>query len=652
MTDASFLQVRTDAEAGRPWHAMEGLQRILQRDPGNTDAVELSKTVLTDIFAKGSDAYRHGRLEVAVWCFVLLAEYGAPRDTFRTNCEAMISMILQRATEDANAGRTGDARRACRLLLVLDPAIAQAHLLVGQFERGADGDGAVAAMSIARGLLLAPGTAHAGQLRDIAMPAGIRALAEWLGRDRPAAPLLGALGRLCPPGQAEALTRCRGMAFQAEAWQGAGRTEARRQAAAAVMHWLGDLQQGRQGYRDALEAHSRGFDLWNSPAGLERKAQTQQYLVIEELLESLKGFAYAYVYDMDRQAAARASFDSLSATMERLLEAPGIDSWTRTQRWTTLLGMRSLVGYAAALGRNPTLPLSGNPFAEDAATEDMAAKDMAGGPAVPAEPASRRVFDCCTFFNEAEILEVRLAELYDVVERFVVVEASHTHSGEPKALTFGDHRERFRPYMDKIRYVVVDELVGSFSWQREAYQRDAILRGLDGCRDDDMVIVSDVDEILRREVVERLRGGGPAFDTVFTTELDLFFYRLNYRFSRDWRAAGAAPFRFIRQTGPNAVRYLAKQNIGHLIRDAGWHFSWMGDVSRFAAKLNAYAHQEHAQSFGEGNMADVASFLDGGGTLPEGAPGARGGYEVVPLDRHPRLVRDNLDRFRETGWIR
>ena len=97
---------------------------------------------------------------------------------------------------------------------------------------------------------------------------------------------------------------------------------------------------------------------------------------------------------------------------------------------------------------------------------------------------------------------------------------------------------------------------------------------------------------------------------------------------------------------------LAKQDIGHIIRDAGWHFSWMGDLNRFAAKLNAYAHQEHAQSFGEQKMADVASFLSSGSAIPEGAPGAREGYEVVPVDRHPRLVRDRLDRFRTMGWIR
>ncbi|MBY6261984.1 hypothetical protein EI613_08605 [Azospirillum sp. 412522] len=640
MTDPRLLQVRAVAEAGRPWHAMVGLRYILQRDPANADALALSTEVLTGIFAKGSEAYRNGRLREAVWCFFLLAEYGTPREPLRANCEALVSSILRLATQDANAGRRDDAKHACRLLLVLDPAIPQVHLLVGQLERSADGDKAVAAMSIARGLLLAPGTNQADQLRDIALQAGIRALADWLGLDWPAAPLLETLARLCPPAQAEALARCRGMTLQAESRHSGGRTEARRQAAAAAMHWLGNLHLDRHRYREAFEAHTQGLGLWNSPAGLERKAQAQQYLVIEELLETLKGFAHAYVYDMDGQAAARASFDSLSATMERLLEAPGIDHWTRTQRWTTLLGLRSLVGYAAALGRNPVLPLSGNPFAEGTA------------PSVPASPASRRIFDCCTFFNEAEILEIRLAELYDVVEGFVVVEATHTHSGEPKALSFGDHRERFRPYMDKIRYVVVDELVGTFSWQREACQRDAILRGLDGCRDDDMIIVSDVDEILRREVVERLRGGGPAFDTVFTAELDLFFYRLNCRFARNWRAAGAAPFRFIRQTGPNAVRYLAKQDIGHLIRDAGWHFSWMGDLKRFAAKLNAYAHQEHAQSFGAGNMAGVASFLDGGGTLPEGAPGARGEHEVVAVNRHPRLVRDNLDRFRMIGWLR
>ena len=640
MTAPSLHQTRADAEAGRAWHAIEGLRRILERDPANADAVALSKTVLTDVYMKGNEAYAKGRLGLATWCFALLADHGAPRDPLRANRDTLVTMMLQRAAEDANAGRNGDARRACRQVLALVPANPEALLVAGQLERGTNGNGAAAAMAIARGLLLAPATEQADRLRDTALQEGIRALADRLVQDRPTGPLLDLLDRLCPPGQTAALARCRVAALQAGNWQEAGRAEILRQAASAALHWLGALRQERQCYREALEAHSQAFDLWNSPAGLERKAQAQQYLAIEALLESLKGFAYAYVYDMEAQGAARASFDSLSATMERLLEAPGIDHWTRTQRWTTLLGLRALVGYASLLGRNPVLsPSGGNPFAEAV-------------PAVPAEPASRRIFDCCTFFNEAEILEIRMAELYDVVERFVVVEAAQTYAGEPKALTFGDHHGRFRPYMDKIRYVVVDELAGTFSWQREACQRDAILRGLEDVRDDDMVIISDVDEILRREAVERLGGEGQVPDSILIAELDMFYYRLNYRFSRDWRAALAAPFSVVRQLGPNTVRYLAKQNIGHVIPDAGWHFSWIGDLNRFSAKLSAYSHREHAQSFGEGNMAGVASFLDGGSALPEGAPGAREEYEVVPVDRHPRLVRDNLDRFRTMGWIR
>ncbi len=640
MTDSSLHQARAEVDAGRVWHAIEILRRIVVRNPENADALALSSALLTDVFAKGGKAYKDGRLGLAAWCFSLLAELGEPREPLSASRDAVVSLLLRRATDDANAGRAGDAKQACRLVLALDPAAPQALLLAGQLERGVDGDAEIAAKSIDRGLQLAHAMEQADYLRDTALQAGIRAIADQLVQGRPAGPLLGTLDRLCPPGQAEALARCRTIVSQAESWQKAARENLLRQAASAALHWLGELRQERHRYREAFETHKQAFDLWGSPAGLEHMARAHQYLAIEELLEALKGFGWAYVYDMEGHAAARTAFESLSATMERLLEMPGIDNWTRTQRWATLLGLRAVVGYASALGSSPLSLSTDNPFAETVA------------PVVPAQPATRRIFDCCTFFNEAEILEIRMAELYDVVERFVVVEAAQTYSGEPKTLTFGDHHERFRPYMDKIRYVVVDELAGTFSWQREACQRDAILRGLEDCRDDDMIIVSDVDEILRHEVVERLRDGGPAFDAIFVAELDLFFYRLNYRFARDWRAAGAAPFSIVRQLGPNIVRYLAKQNIGHVIPDAGWHFSWIGDLDRFSAKLSAYSHREHAQSFGERKMAGVASFLGGGSTIPEGAPGAGEEYEVLPVDRHPRLVRDNLDRYRTMGWIR
>lgn len=640
MTDSSLSQARADAEAGRMWHAIEGLRRVLKRDPADADAVALLNILLNDVFVRGSEAYEGGRLGLAAWCFTLLAEHGAPPEPLCANRAVLIGMLLRRATDDANASRISNAKHACRLVLALDPVAAQALLVAGQIERKG-GDETTAATSIERGLRLAPAAEQAGHLRDIALQAGIRSLVDRLVQGRPAGSLLGTLDRLCPSDQAAALARCRAMTMQAEGWAGDRKPEALRQAASAALHWLGTLYQDRQRYREAFEAHAQSFDLWNSSAGLARKARAQQYLVIEELLETLKGYAYAFVYDMTDQAS-RAAFDSLSATMERLLEAPSIDHWTRTQRWTTLIGLRALVGYASVLGRNPLLPAPSPPLDASPAAK----------PSVTGQPARRRIFDCFTFFNEAEILEIRLAELYDVVDCFVVVEAAQTFAGEPKALSFGDHAARFQPYMAKIRYVVVDELVGTFSWQREAYQRDCILRGLEDCRDDDVIIISDVDEILRPEVVERLGSGVAARDDIYIAELDMFYYRLNYRFSRNWRAALAAPFSVVRQLGPNTTRSLAKQDVGHVIPDAGWHFSWIGDLERFAAKLNAYSHREHAQSFDENNMANIASFLEGGSAIPQGAPGARDGYEVVPLDRHPKLVRARLPQFRTMGWVR
>lgn len=96
MTDHSVSQARADAEAGRAWHAIEGLRRILERDPANADALAMLQAVLTDLFAKGSQACKDGRLGPAVWCFTLLAEYGAPREQLRANRDALVAVMLAR----------------------------------------------------------------------------------------------------------------------------------------------------------------------------------------------------------------------------------------------------------------------------------------------------------------------------------------------------------------------------------------------------------------------------------------------------------------------------------------------------------------------------------------------------------------------------
>lgn len=120
------------------------------------------------------------------------------------------------------------------------------------------------------------------------------------------------------------------------------------------------------------------------------------------------------------------------------------------------------------------------------------------------------VYDCFLFFNELELLELRLHELADVVDRFVIVEATHTHTGLPKPLHFAENRHRFRKFKERILHVVVREHFPRMRPGKFAdYQRDAVRQALADCRPDDIILFSDVDEIpcpdKVREIVEKLR---------------------------------------------------------------------------------------------------------------------------------------------------
>lgn len=110
------------------------------------------------------------------------------------------------------------------------------------------------------------------------------------------------------------------------------------------------------------------------------------------------------------------------------------------------------------------------------------------------------IYDCFTFFNELELLEVRLHELSGVVDKFVLVEATQTFTGRPKPLYYAENRERFSRFHEQIIHVIVDDSPKSDNpWTIEHFQRNCIARGLTQCRPDDWIMVSDADEIPGRK---------------------------------------------------------------------------------------------------------------------------------------------------------
>ena len=137
------------------------------------------------------------------------------------------------------------------------------------------------------------------------------------------------------------------------------------------------------------------------------------------------------------------------------------------------------------------------------------------------------IYDCFSFFNELDLLEIRLNVLKDVVDKFVLVEAGETHSGKTKPLYFKENESRFAAFRDRIIYVCIERFpdVCTTDWARENYQRNAIADGLKGAKDDDVVLVSDLDEIPRPEKIVEFAGrpGVKVFDQTY------YAFYLNYR---------------------------------------------------------------------------------------------------------------------------
>ena len=137
-----------------------------------------------------------------------------------------------------------------------------------------------------------------------------------------------------------------------------------------------------------------------------------------------------------------------------------------------------------------------------------------------------KIFDCFTFYNELDLLEIRLEELYNTVDYFVIVEANQTFTNRPKPYNFEQAHVRYSKYMDKIIYVKVDDMPGSANpWDNETHQRNAIARGLVYAERDDIVIVSDADEIPRPSAIAQLRNSD---QMIFAFRMALFNFKFNY----------------------------------------------------------------------------------------------------------------------------
>lgn len=209
-----------------------------------------------------------------------------------------------------------------------------------------------------------------------------------------------------------------------------------------------------------------------------------------------------------------------------------------------------------------------------------------------------KIYDCFTFFNELELLEIRLEELWDSVDYFVIAEATMSHSGNPKELILKNNLSRFDKYMSKIRHVIVDDMPNTNdSWIRERFQRKALERQLHDLEKDDIIIVSDMDEIPRAEAIELVKVDENDYDRYIFT-IPMFQYKINYmKYFDIAKQPNIMVVRARAFTNPQQEReytwpWIPKPDNLVYIDHAGWHFTYFGDDENAITKLKNFAHVE------------------------------------------------------------
>ena len=277
-----------------------------------------------------------------------------------------------------------------------------------------------------------------------------------------------------------------------------------------------------------------------------------------------------------------------------------------------------------------------------------------------------RIYDCFSFMNELDLLELRLNELDPVVDYFVLAEATVTHSGKPKPLHFREHKPRFDRFAKKIIHLVIDDMPGggateSDRFAREGFQRNALLRGLQDADPDDFVIISDLDEIPRASAVESVTRQQSMIPTRYTFEMRWYWYYLNLRHPELWTRSRMGRRAHVRRpelfrmwglpwtTPANPVKRWLKtlRRFRSPLRlvtvpDAGWHFTRMNGVQAVHYKLSNYSHVRPEDQLTE--AAVTATIED---ALSARRPFDGTNFQVCEIDRsYPAYLRNNLDRYR------
>lgn len=257
------------------------------------------------------------------------------------------------------------------------------------------------------------------------------------------------------------------------------------------------------------------------------------------------------------------------------------------------------------------------------------------------------IWDVFPFFNELDLLDIRLNVHGPYVDRFVLIECNRTHQGREKLLYYRENKHLFEKFNNRISHVIADFDGAHFEHRNAFYnekdQRDNGLRGMVELQDGDIILHSDLDEIVDFTKIGNVDG-------FYQIQQKMFHYYLNV-LRGGWELAQifrAVDFRNLNNS-LDSVRYHRTHPDGEhqaKFKDAGWHFSYMGGADRIRQKIEAFS----ARNFNRPEITDVnliteriSNFQD---VLCRGASEDFWLKKVeINEENHPKYLVENQEKF-------
>ena len=294
-----------------------------------------------------------------------------------------------------------------------------------------------------------------------------------------------------------------------------------------------------------------------------------------------------------------------------------------------------------------------------------------------------KIFDCFMYFDEEVVLDLRLNTLDKYVDYFIIVESIFTHKGDKRKLVF--NHKKFEKFKDKIIYLIYDEKPQKIekilseddeseksrkyilnAAYRENGQRNFILSGLKEAKSNDMILISDVDEIPNLENLDLSKIN----QKIILFKQDMFYYKFNLKLPNlTWTGTKACKKKYLKN--PQWLRNIkdrkfsfyrldiffskTKYNNVKFINNGGWHFTNIKTAAQIEYKLRSYLHH---REFDENPMTEneIDEIINNKQAIYDlkvdkktNKIGDGSKLEKYPLNKLPKFLQDNQKNYQK--WI-